>query len=310
MLDYYSLLGVSQEATRAEIKAAYHELAKVCHPDVAGKPGNNLCVLLNEAYATLKCVPACTGVSALSTHTVMRSYAVRHSVPDRRHHDGRLWFWWACSACFLLTHCARSFSRRDDTLREYYDFELEMSVEDVKDGFTGARRPAATPHARFGGDGPFPHFLTHPLPSPRAPQASAGASGAARRTRPGPSSSTRTRASGASSACGPPRRCSAWRLRTGAARRAIPRPRLAPSVPPALRPLPPLCRVLARAPRAPAPPQVFGQWLNNEEEIQTAIEACPVQCIHWVKRDDLPVLEHVMAKARPRAAARGPCACG
>jgi len=41
--------------------------------------------------------------------------------------------------------------------------------------------------------------------------------------------------------------------------------------------------------------QVFGQWLNSEEEIQTAIDCCPVSCIHWVQRDQLPVLEHVMA---------------
>lgn len=56
LVDYYALLGVKQDATRAEIKAAYYDLARVCHPDVAGNPGNNLCVLLNEAYSTLKCV--------------------------------------------------------------------------------------------------------------------------------------------------------------------------------------------------------------------------------------------------------------
>lgn len=49
---------------------------------------------------------------------------------------------------------------------------------------------------------------------------------------------------------------------------------------------------------APRASQVFGQWLNNEEQIQTAIEACPVSCIHWVARADLPVLEHIMAKVR------------
>ena len=42
--------------------------------------------------------------------------------------------------------------------------------------------------------------------------------------------------------------------------------------------------------------QVWGQWLNSEDQIQTAIDACPVSCIHWVQKDQLPVLEHVMAK--------------
>jgi len=40
---------------------------------------------------------------------------------------------------------------------------------------------------------------------------------------------------------------------------------------------------------------VFGQWLNNEDELQCAIDSCPVDCIHWVDRQQLPVLEFVMA---------------
>ena len=39
--------------------------------------------------------------------------------------------------------------------------------------------------------------------------------------------------------------------------------------------------------------RVFAQWLNDEDDIQQAIDSCPVDCIHWVKRDDLPYLEHV-----------------
>ena len=27
----------------------------MCHPDIAGQEGGNLCILLNYAYATLKC---------------------------------------------------------------------------------------------------------------------------------------------------------------------------------------------------------------------------------------------------------------
>lgn len=42
--------------------------------------------------------------------------------------------------------------------------------------------------------------------------------------------------------------------------------------------------------------RVFAQWLDTEESIQTAIDSCPVSCIHWVKKADLPPLEYVMQK--------------
>ena len=39
--------------------------------------------------------------------------------------------------------------------------------------------------------------------------------------------------------------------------------------------------------------RVFAQWLNSEDEIEAAINACPVDCIHWVEREQLPFLEHI-----------------
>lgn len=39
--------------------------------------------------------------------------------------------------------------------------------------------------------------------------------------------------------------------------------------------------------------RVFAQWLNSEDQIQDAIDACPVDCIHWVEREQLPFLEHI-----------------
>jgi hypothetical protein len=36
LVNYYSLLGVKPDATKAECKAAYYSLSKLCHPDVCG----------------------------------------------------------------------------------------------------------------------------------------------------------------------------------------------------------------------------------------------------------------------------------
>jgi len=39
--------------------------------------------------------------------------------------------------------------------------------------------------------------------------------------------------------------------------------------------------------------RVFAQWLNSEDDIDCAIASCPVDCIHWVQKEQLPYLEHV-----------------
>ena len=39
--------------------------------------------------------------------------------------------------------------------------------------------------------------------------------------------------------------------------------------------------------------RVFAQWLNDEDDIECAIQSCPVDCIHWVQKEQLPYLEHV-----------------
>ncbi|SDK82092.1 Nuclease-related domain-containing protein [Actinopolyspora mzabensis] len=50
-VDYYELLGVTREASAAEIKSAYRSLARVMHPDAGGTAGTFRS--LQEAYETL-----------------------------------------------------------------------------------------------------------------------------------------------------------------------------------------------------------------------------------------------------------------
>jgi curved DNA-binding protein CbpA len=52
--DYYSILGVDKDALPEKIRKAYHEKAKLYHPDVyQGSDGDYKFKLLNEAYRTL-----------------------------------------------------------------------------------------------------------------------------------------------------------------------------------------------------------------------------------------------------------------
>ena len=46
--------------------------------------------------------------------------------------------------------------------------------------------------------------------------------------------------------------------------------------------------------------RVFAQWLNDEETIDTAILSCPVDCIHWVQKEELAALEHVAQRVQSR----------
>ena len=62
---------------------------------------------------------------------------------------------------------------------------------------------------------------------------------------------------------------------------------------------PPACTAppaaLAAAPLNARPPTrpPHLQWLDTEDNLQAAMDACPVSCIHWVSKDDLPALEFV-----------------
>ena len=39
--------------------------------------------------------------------------------------------------------------------------------------------------------------------------------------------------------------------------------------------------------------RVFGQWLDTEDDISAAIDSCPVSCIYWIEKEELPALEYV-----------------
>ena len=167
VVDFYEILGVSDDADVATIKRAYYDLAMYCHPDRSGDEGNDLCVLLNEAYAILK----------------------------------------------------------DPDAREQYDAELAVQREDDDDLFTGQA---------------YSKWTT-------------------RKAAPG-----ETRAVFVDEfTCIGCKQC-VW---------------AAPAT--------------FRMDDDHGRSRVFAQWLDAEDDIECAMASCPVDCIHWVQRQQLPYLEHV-----------------
>ncbi|XVE92927.1 hypothetical protein REPUB_Repub01dG0145900 [Reevesia pubescens] len=51
--DLYDLLGIDSSSNQSQIKTAYRTLQKRCHPDIAGAPGHDMAIILNEAYSVL-----------------------------------------------------------------------------------------------------------------------------------------------------------------------------------------------------------------------------------------------------------------
>ena len=172
VIDFYEVLGVSQNATNAELKRAYHALARRCHPDRLGNEmGHSISVLLNEAYATLT----------------------------------------------------------DKVKRQNFDSILQAALLDEEEGFTGEM---------------LSKWTTLKADSVHE---------------------TRGIFVNESSCIG----C-----------------RLCADVAPDSFTIEP---VYGRA-------RVSEQWVSTEDELQAAIDSCPVDCIHWVDKEELPFLEHVMTK--------------
>lgn len=53
--DYYSVLGLTPDATMAEVKKSYYSCMKACHPDLSGNNPENVafCQFVNEVYEVL-----------------------------------------------------------------------------------------------------------------------------------------------------------------------------------------------------------------------------------------------------------------
>ncbi|KAF6153281.1 hypothetical protein GIB67_003471 [Kingdonia uniflora] len=51
--DLYDLLGIDSSSDQSQIKMAYRTLQKRCHPDIAGRTGHDMAIILNEAYSIL-----------------------------------------------------------------------------------------------------------------------------------------------------------------------------------------------------------------------------------------------------------------
>ncbi|KAL4367726.1 hypothetical protein GQ457_05G009530 [Hibiscus cannabinus] len=53
--DYYAVLGLLPDATQEEIKKAYYNCMKACHPDLSGNDPEttNFCMFINEVYGVL-----------------------------------------------------------------------------------------------------------------------------------------------------------------------------------------------------------------------------------------------------------------
>eukprot|EP00443_Scrippsiella_acuminata_P022864 CAMPEP_0115295044 /NCGR_PEP_ID=MMETSP0270-20121206/66500_1 /TAXON_ID=71861 /ORGANISM="Scrippsiella trochoidea, Strain CCMP3099" /LENGTH=413 /DNA_ID=CAMNT_0002712599 /DNA_START=10 /DNA_END=1249 /DNA_ORIENTATION=+ len=53
--------------------------------------------------------------------------------------------------------------------------------------------------------------------------------------------------------------------------------------------------------------RVYSQWGNGEEWLDYAVSSCPVDCIHWVGRDELQVLEHTTQRRLYDSNGQLPC---
>ncbi|CAE8622894.1 unnamed protein product [Polarella glacialis] len=203
--NFYDLLGVAFDAEPGQIKKAYLDKMKVCHPDIAGEEGEEMCMLLNDAY------------TLLSEPVQKAAYdeEVQLAVGPKR------------------TETVARYSPGEGALGPTWDWTAKVGNKKDRPTYTG--RPwSRSQHAKWkdsdevGQKWREEKFVFVDEWS-----------------------------------------CIACRNCCDVAPRTF-------------------C-IDADAGRARA----FAQWGNEEESLDYAVSACPVDCIHWVSREELQVLEYV-----------------
>eukprot|EP00439_Symbiodinium_sp_Y106_P037386 s1977_g4.t1 len=196
--DFYELLGVNADADADKIKKAYYDKMKICHPDIAGDDGEEVCILLNDAYDVLS------------------------NVEEKKAYDIEL--------------VERNGSRQpvvfDEDLSPTWDWTSKNGNKKSKPVYNGR---------------PLSRSLYHKVPPEEA----------------GPKYDEEKFVFVDEWTCIACRNCCDVAPRT-------------------------FC-IDADAGRA----RVFAQWGNGEELLDYAVQSCPVDCIYWVSREELQVLEHV-----------------
>ena len=193
--DFYSLIQVPKDATQQEIKRAYRKLQKACHPDIAGEAGEDVCIILNEAYDILM-------------------DERQRAIYDMEMEE--------------MQRMTQEFMKRGSRMKASRDDDDE---EEEEEGYTGQ------PLSEYKGKDPIQGAY------PRAVFVN-------------------------ECACIGCKQC-------------------CHSAPKTFK----MDDTFGRA-------RVFAQWDDELEAINVAIESCPVDCIHFVKENNLPILEYAMSKCQ------------
>eukprot|EP01026_Neomeris_dumetosa_P031513 TRINITY_DN2499_c0_g1_i2.p1 TRINITY_DN2499_c0_g1~~TRINITY_DN2499_c0_g1_i2.p1 ORF type:complete len:338 (-),score=27.68 TRINITY_DN2499_c0_g1_i2:281-1294(-) len=177
LVNYYDVLGIDKEADFSQIKCAYRDMVKQCHPDYMGEVGHKISILLNEAYTIL--------------------------------------------------------GNKDS--RYLYDLDLVEAMDDEDKGYSGQPLSEWVPQTR-----PTEARNTDPQEQRAVFVDELSCIGCKNCTFCAPNSFVMESVDG----------------------------------------------------RA----RVSSQWIDTEDTLQSAIDSCPVDCIHWVNKQELPALEYLVQK--------------
>ncbi|KAG0553693.1 hypothetical protein KC19_12G031600 [Ceratodon purpureus] len=85
--DFYSVLGLTPDATQEEIKKAYYTCMKTCHPDLSGNnpDSNDFCMFVNEIYEVLSDPDQRTVYDEINGYSVTAANPFLSSEQERDH---------------------------------------------------------------------------------------------------------------------------------------------------------------------------------------------------------------------------------